>query len=66
MEMKRQIDMPLRQWEVDFFMTGKMSVRYCGKALKESEDTKNVYVYKMRLKRVARGSGRHSSQQGKA
>jgi hypothetical protein len=36
------------------------------KAWRESDDTENVYVDRMRLMRVARGSGRHSSLQGKA
>jgi hypothetical protein len=36
------------------------------KVWRESEDSENVYVDRMRLKRVARGSGRHSSLQGKA
>jgi hypothetical protein len=38
----------------------------CDKAWRESEDTENVYVDRMRLMRVAMGSGRHSSLQGKA
>jgi hypothetical protein len=36
------------------------------KAWRESEDTENVYFDRMRLMRVARGSGRHSSLQGTA
>jgi hypothetical protein len=40
------------------------------KALREawrgSEDTESVYVDRIRLMRVARGSGRHSYSQGKA
>jgi hypothetical protein len=36
------------------------------KAWRESEDTENVYVDRMKLMRVARGFGRHSCLQGKA
>jgi hypothetical protein len=36
------------------------------KAWRESEDTENVYVDRMRLMRVARGSERYLSLQGKA
>jgi hypothetical protein len=36
------------------------------KAWKELEDSEIVYVDRMRLMQVARGSGRHSSLQGKA